>query len=317
MIGGFLLLLLAISIWYMNYYPSTEDSYINANVAHIAAQITAPAIAVYAEDYQSVKKDQLLAELDSRAFEIAVKKAEANLQAAEQDVRALSASVEVAKAQMEKAQAEYMVQVRNVPRILALVKGGKASRAEGVKAQGALESAKAAYESAQQNYVETQQQLGATIASNPKILLARANLAEALLNLSYTKIKAPSAGQLIHFNLRPGTLVTTGQLLFSFIEDKDWWVDANFKETDLKHIRIGQSATISIDTYPGIAFYGKVSGISPGSGAAFSILPPENATGNWVKVTQRFTVRVQILNPDPHYPLRVGASAKVRIDTIQ
>jgi membrane fusion protein (multidrug efflux system) len=153
--------------------------------------------------------------------------------------------------------------------------------------------------------------------ANAALAAAAAALEQAQLNLSFTHIKAPEAGTLVNFNLRAGSTVTAGLgiVLFSIIEEGQWWLDANFKETQLERIKSGQKATVNIDIYPGKKFKGIVSKISDGSGSAFSLLPPENATGNWIKVTQRFPVKIIIQNPDPQYPLRIGASATVSIDT--
>jgi membrane fusion protein, multidrug efflux system len=115
--------------------------------------------------------------------------------------------------------------------------------------------------------------------------------------------------------VRQGDVVAKDQALFPLVEDKSFWVDANFKETDLTRIRAGQSAVIQLDMYPGLTLHGVVGSISPASGTAFSLLPPENATGNWVKVTQRFPVKVLITDQDPARPLRIGASAEVTVDT--
>lgn len=143
---------------------------------------------------------------------------------------------------------------------------------------------------------------------------ANANLTQAQLNLNYTVIKAPVTGWLTNFSLREGDVVTIDQPLFALVDDSEFWADANFKETEMENIRPGQHATIVTDLYPNHEFNGFVESISSGAGNAFSLLPPQNATGNWVKVTQRVPVKVRISNPDPKYPLRVGVSANVTID---
>ncbi len=298
------------------FYPTTDDSYVNANIIQISSQITAPVAKVMVEDHQFVHKGQLLALLDAKPFEISLQKALADLANAQLIVKAEQSAVNAAKAETDQALSQYQVAQKNVPRILTLVKEGKIAQAEGVKAQGDLDSAKARYQAAVENLNEAQEKLGQSIANNPQILIAQANVEQAKLDLSYTRLIAPADGTLVHFNLRPGTLVMAQQILFSIVESAKWWVDANFKETDMKRIHLGQTANIFVDLYPGIKFKGVVEGISIGSGAAFSLLPPENATGNWVKVTQRFTVRVGVDNINPHYPLRVGASAEVKIDTL-
>lgn len=142
---------------------------------------------------------------------------------------------------------------------------------------------------------------------------AKANLAQAELNLQYTKITAPVSGWIANMTLREGNLVTINQPLFALISENEFWVDANFKETEIGAIRVGQSAKIVTDLYPDHPFKGVVESISGGTGAVFSLLPPQNATGNWVKVTQRIPVRIHVINLDPKFPLRIGVSATVTV----
>lgn len=145
--------------------------------------------------------------------------------------------------------------------------------------------------------------------------MAKTALAKAELDLSYTRVVAPKNGKIANLTLRQGSMVEAGAPLFALVETDEWWVKANFKETELARIHRGQPASIELDMYPGHSFHGEVQSINPASGTAFSLLPPENATGNWVKVTQRFPVKVMIKNPDAAHPLRVGASSQVVIDT--
>ena len=147
-----------------------------------------------------------------------------------------------------------------------------------------------------------------------KVEQANTHIALAKLNLAYTKITAPTNGWITNLTLREGNVVATNQPLFALISDEEFWIDANFKETELLGIKPGQTAIIATDLYPGHSFNGIVESISGGTGAAFSLLPPQNATGNWVKVTQRIPVRVRILNNDTKFPLRIGISAKVTIN---
>jgi membrane fusion protein (multidrug efflux system) len=143
--------------------------------------------------------------------------------------------------------------------------------------------------------------------------LAKAALDQTTLDQSWANISAPSSGWVTNVSLRVGDVVAANQPLFALISDGEFWVDANFKETELENIHSGQRATIHVDMYPGHSFEGVVQSISGGTGSAFSLLPPQNATGNWVKVAQRIPVRIRILNPDPAYPLRIGSSASVRV----
>ncbi|MDF2867096.1 MAG: emrA [Gammaproteobacteria bacterium] len=188
------------------------------------------------------------------------------------------------KIALNKARARLELDQKNADRIITLATEGRASKAEGDEAKAKLE-------------------------------VSKATLAEAELNLKYTQVAAPVAGTITNLTLREGDVVAQGNPLFALVETSHWWVDANYKETQLHRIRTGQAAEIKLDMYPGVVFHGVVDSISSGSGAAFSLLPPENATGNWVKVTQRFTVRVKLLEPDPLHPFRIGASSTVTINT--
>lgn len=169
---------------------------------------------------------------------------------------------------------------------------------------------------AKQKFVSTQEKDNVTTAfetAAASLNLARASLNQAQLDYSWTKITAPSSGWVTNVSLRVGDIVAANQPLFALISNGEFWVDANFKETELEHIHPGQRAVIYVDMYPGHAFEGVVQSISGGTGSAFSLLPPQNATGNWVKITQRVPVRIRVLHPDPKYPLRIGTSASVRV----
>lgn len=145
------------------------------------------------------------------------------------------------------------------------------------------------------------------------VKLAKAELNEAILNLGWTNITAPTSGWITNFSLRAGDNVVASQPEFSLISDESFWLDANFKETQINGIKPGQRAVISLDMYPGHDFEGVVESISGGTGTVFSLLPPQNATGNWVKITQRIPVRIRFTHPTSDYPLRIGASASVNV----
>jgi membrane fusion protein, multidrug efflux system len=152
-------------------------------------------------------------------------------------------------------------------------------------------------------------------SAEAQVTLDKAAIQTAQLNLSYTTVVAPADGWVSNMTLRPQDTVDANQPQFALIANNQFWVDANFKETDLARIKVGASAKIKVDMYPNYTFDGEVESISGGSGNAFALLPPQNATGNWVKVTQRVPVKVIILHPDPAYPLRIGTSALVTIPT--
>ena len=145
------------------------------------------------------------------------------------------------------------------------------------------------------------------------VQVANAALKQAELDLDRVHVKSPTNGTIANLSLRPGNMVQPGVPLFVVISGEEFWVDANFKETELQEIRTGQKVEIHSDVYPDHAFHGTVESVSGGSGAAFSVLPPQNATGNWVKVTQRVPVRIHIDDPDPQHPLRIGTTATVKV----
>ena len=312
-----LAILIILGFWYYQHsktHPNTKDAYVQANVVNIAPQVTGMVAKVYVHDHQFVKKGAPLFTIDQRPFLLAVKKASANLQNVLQQVKAEKAALKTAQAQQHEAHAKLINAQQNTKRILALVKKQLASPSQGDSAVAQLRIARAGLKASQSAVVQAKATLGESNSNNALIQGARAELAQAILNLGYTHITAPANGYVNNFTLRPGAQVIAGQPEFAFVESDHWWVSANYKETDLERIHPGESAKIKIDMYPGHTFNGKVLSISTGSGASFSILPAENASGNWVKVTQRFPVRISI-HDTKKFPLRVGASAHVVVNS--
>lgn len=205
------------------------------------------------------------------------------------DAEPYKVALEKAKAQLEINQAQLRQAQATAKRTLALVGKKYLSAQKGDDATASLRSAASA------------------------VKLAQANVKQATLNLGWTNIKAPSSGWVTNMTLREGDMVAAHQQVFALISDEEFWVDANFKETDLGKIKEGQKVDLTIDMYPNHSFAGVVESISGGTGTAFSLLPPQNATGNWVKVTQRVPVRIRVLNPDPKFPLRIGTSVTAKV----
>jgi len=315
---GLTAILIASSIAYVHYRahnPNTDDAYVKANVVEIAAQVSGPIIKVYANNHQPVQTAQILFDIDPASFKIAVAKARATLTLAQQEVSSSSDRINAAMAKVKQSKAKYINAKQQSQRILTLVNKGLLSKSAGDNARADLDTSKADLHAAKSELQRIEKDIGKTDENNARIRQARANLAQALLNLEHTHVQAPATGILNNFNLRPGTMVSAGKPLFVLVENDDWWLEANYKETQLQHIKSGQKATIHVDMYPKITFEGHVMNISPGSGSQFSLLPPENATGNWVKVTQRFPVKIHIDNVDNEHPLRMGASAQVTVHT--
>ncbi len=296
-------------------YPSTDDAYVNAHVVQVAAQVSGSINDVYVNNQQSVHSGELLFTIDPASFRIALARAQARLALARQAVSADSAMVVAAQA----AVADRRVVLDNAEvttgRIRRLRDRGFVSAQAYDNAETTLKGAKAQLTLALAKLRQARMTLGNTGGRNERVREARAAVAEARLFLGDTRVSAACDGRIAKLSLRPGDVVQEGIPLFTLVCDREFWIDANFKETGVGRIRRGQPATISVDMYPGHPFRGRVAHVSGAAGTAFSLLPPENATGNWVKVTQRVPVRVEVLNPDPAHPLRVGTSAEVTINT--
>ncbi len=298
------------------YYPSTDDAYVKAHVVQVATQVTGPVARVNVRDQQYVHQDDLLFELDTRSFELSVAQAQARLALAKQTVGANEASVRAAEAELANQQILLRNAEDNATRIKGLREQGFVSAQAYENAEAAVKAAEAQVAIAQAKLNQARMNLGGGAgAQNERIREAAAALAQARLDLQHTRATATCNGRIAELSLRPGDMVRAGAPLFSLVCDQEYWVDANFKETELGRIKAGQPADVSVDMYRGLHLRGRVENIGSASGTAFSLLPPQNATGNWVKVTQRVPVRIAILDGNPNFPLRVGTSAVVTIDT--
>jgi membrane fusion protein (multidrug efflux system) len=296
-------------------YPSTDDATIEAHVVNIAAQVNGKVQTVYVKNQAHVVKNQLLFTLDPKPFEIAIQKAQAAVENTKQAIQADENGVKIAAATLAERQAELVNAQKEYDRIYPLAQQGYYPKTGADKVNRDLIVAKEAVVAAQDQLAQAQDQLGKAGDQNAQLQAATAALAQAKLNLQYANVLAPASGQLAQLSLQPGQTITAYESLFSLVEDHTWWAMANMKETNLNRVRVGQKAMVHVDMYPAHPFRGTVIGIAAGSGSSFSLLPSENASGNWVKVTQRFPVRIQINNPDKKFPLRIGASCTVTIDT--
>lgn len=303
--------------WLHNkYHPSTDNSYVGTDVIQIAAQVTGPIIKLYVKNFDRVTKGQPLLDIDPKLYQVAVERAQSQLEVTKQNIEALKKQIASSRALVEEKTNDLKLSEQTYNRTMELVKRRLASVAEGDKATRDRAVARSILIAVNNQLQQNIQQLGAANEKdNAQIRAAVAELKQAKLNLSFTHVIAPENGYIVNLTARVGTVVQANQPIFSIVTSKQWWVDANFKETEIGRIRVGQPATIEVDIYPDHVFHGYVQNISRGSGASFSIFPPENATGNWVKVTQRFPVRIYITDPDPNYPLRIGASSLVTVDT--
>ena len=295
-------------------FVSTDDAYVGANQVEIAAQVTGPVVQVFVRDQQAVKQGDPLFQIDAKPYQIALDKARANLELARQNVSQEGAGVASAEAVLAQREAEQANARSTWERNEALVKSGFISPQAAEQSRTQLRTAEAATKAAQADVAKAKSAFGKGGEENAGVQAAAAVVKQAELDLERTRVVAPATGVIANFTLQPGNTVQPGQPLFVVIANDEWWVDANFKETQLLDIRPGERATIESDMYPHRVFHGVVQSVAGGSGAAFSLLPPQNATGNWVKVTQRVPVRVRITDPDPQRPLRIGTSATVKVD---
>lgn len=299
-IGGAIVVLTIGGIYgyykYSELYPSTENAYINANLISVSPKVNGYIQEIAVKDNQFVHKGDLLITIDPQDYNLQLTKSK-------QDFSLYQQQSGTAKAALDKAKSDYKFASDMATRYTKLYNEHAGSLQDMQKYQNQADSAKQALSQATAQYSAAQTQ----------IQLAQTGIQNAENNTGYTQIRAPFDGYVSNMNLQVGELVSTGQKLFGLVDDKNWWVDVNLKETQLKRIKIGQHADIKLDMYDH-KYTGTVQSISYASGNTFSLLPAQNATGNWVKVVQRFTVRVKLDN-NKEFPLRVGASSNVTINT--
>lgn len=298
---------------YVRPFETTDNAYIGANYTSIAAQVSGKSVGNYISNYQFVKKDQLLFEIDPEPFLIEVKKAQAQLDLMGNSVQEAAAAVEQWTATVAQRTTELKDAKINAERTFALYYRRVLTQQDFDDADARLRVAEHLLDNAKAQLQSARYHLGGMGEENEQIRIATAALEQAKLNLSYTKVYAPFDGQISNSNMFDGQFITAGAPQFALIDHSKYWVDANFKETQIYSLKVGQHVKVTVDMYPDHDFDGEVINISGASGTVFSLLPPQNATGNWVKVTQRVPVRILIKNPDPNYPLSIGTSAYVKV----
>ena len=301
-------------------YESTDDAYVQAARVSVSSNVSGRVIELDVHDNQSVKRAAVLFRLDDAPFRIAVEESSAQLAAARLQIGSLKATYRQREADLRSAQDTLAYQEHEFERQQRLL-------ASGISSQAQVDRALHVRDEARQQVAAAQQQIASVLASlggdpniapdqHPTVQQARALLDRAKLNLSYTVVTSPSDGVVTKVEqLQVGDYIAASTPAFALISDHDLWIEANFKEVQLTHMRAGQTASVELDTYPGKRFKAKVASVSPGTGSQFSVLPPENATGNWVKVVQRLPVRLEIENAGSAYPMQAGLSANVTVDT--
>jgi membrane fusion protein (multidrug efflux system) len=303
-------------------YVSTDDAYIQSARVDISANVSARLDAIYVHDNQTVARGTVLFKLDPRRFEVAVREAEAQLASARLKVQSLKASYREKLADEAAAGDTLTYQQKEYDRQVRLQRDGISSSAQLEQSAHDLASTRQRLAAARQQSASVLAELGgdpdAEPDSQPMVKQALAALDRANLELSDTVVRASMDGVVAKVEqLQVGDYVQAATPLFALVSAGNIWVEANFKETDLTHIRPGQKASFTVDTYPGAHFSAQVESVSPGTGSSFSLLPPENSSGNWVKVVQRLPVRLSIISRPDNIALHAGMSAVVSIDTGQ
>ena len=320
----FILLLLLIAIgsaaywfFFIKGFEETEDAYVSGNQVMVSAQVAGNISKINVDNMDPVQAGDVLLELDDTNAKLSFEQAKSNLANAVRQVSQLNYTVKQLKSAVRANEITLAQAQGNLNRRVQLVKDGAIDKESFQHAKEAVELAKA-------NLTTSQNQLGANqallldgpLSEQPQIQSAVSNLKQAWLNLERTKIRSPIKGYVARRNAQVGQAVSVGGALMAVVTTDQMWLDANFKETQLTHMRIGQPAEIHFDLYgKDKTFNGKVVGIEMGTGSAFSLLPTQNATGNWIKVVQRVPVRIQL---DPQQlaenPLRIGLSATVKVN---
>jgi membrane fusion protein (multidrug efflux system) len=322
MIGGPALALIIASYFYLmgGRYEGTDDAYVQTASVAVSSNVAGRVQEVEVRDNQQVDKGDVLFRLDDEPFRIAVEEADAQLSSARLQVESLKASYRQRQAELQAARETLTFQTRETDRQQRLLASGISSQLQVDRAVHAVDTARTELAAAEQQVSAVVANLGGdpNIAPDrhPMVQHAQALLDRAKLNLSYTVIKAPSDGIVTRVEqLQAGTYISASAPVFALVVAGDVWVEANFKEDQLTHMRVGQPVDVHVDSYPGKKFEGRVASVSPGTGSQFSLLPAENATGNWVKVVQRLPVRIELRQLDPEFPLHGGLSANVKVDT--
>ncbi len=318
----------------LNHYESTDNAYVQGNVVQLTPQIGGTVIAINADDTDHVKAGQLLVKLDPSDAQVALDQAEAQLAQTVREVRGLytnnstlRAQIALREADLARARSEEARAQDDVARRTPLLATGAVGKEEFNHTTATLTAAKSSVSAAQAGVLAAREQLasnqtltdGIAVEQHPNVLRASARVREAYLAVRRAELLAPVDGYVAKRSVQLGQRVAAGTPLMSVIALNQVWIEANFKESQLKNLRIGQPVTLQADVYgKKVEYDGKIEGMGAGTGAAFALLPAQNATGNWIKVVQRVPVRIAL---DPKaltdHPLRVGLSMDAKVDISQ
>ena len=304
-------------ILFARHYQSTNDAYVNGDLVQITSEEPGTVISLSADDTQGVERGQTLLELDPADAQVAMSNAEARLARAVREVRTLFATAGQLRARITDREIELKRAQDDYRRRSDLLQDGAVSSEELSHKQDDIAQIRSNLTEAREQLKATTAQIdGTTVDTHPQVLAAEAAIRDAALALRRTRIFAPLTGVVARRSVQIGQRVAPGTPLMAVVPLDDVWVDANFKEVQLKDMRVGQTAQVRSDVYGrSVKYHAKLVGLSAGSGSAFALLPAQNASGNWIKIVQRVPVRI-VLDPEElkTHPLRVGLSTTVTVD---
>jgi membrane fusion protein (multidrug efflux system) len=300
-------------------YVSTENAYVKADIIQVSTDISGRVVETAVSDHQQVQAGQVLFRLDPEPHRIAMAKAEAEMGAVRNQVESLRAEYREAQGELRETNEQARFLKRQYER-------QKELRARGVAAMVKLDEARHALAVARERTRRIREKIQRVLANlggdanlppeqHPLYMEARAARDRAALDFSRTTVFAADSGIVSNVKLQIGEFVREGTPVFSLISSAEPWVEANLKETELTHVRVGQKVTVVVDAYPDLEWQATVDSISPATGAEFALLPPQNASGNWVKVVQRLPVKLRLAKKSGAPPLRAGMTVEVTIDT--
>lgn len=300
-------------------YISTENAYVKADIVQVAPEVNGRVLEVAIRDHTEVKAGQLLLKLDREPFQLALDKAEADLDAARSQVETLRASWRETKSELAEAEGRAAFFAKQSARQGELASRGVATpmKRDEVEndAQSARDRAGVVRQRLQRVLTALNGDPNLPVDQHPLVRERRALRDRAAFDLSRTMVTAPLGGIAVNVKLQPGEQVKAATPLFVIVAANRPWVEANYKETELTNVKVGQAAQVVLDIYPDVTWEAVVDSISPATGAEFAILPPQNASGNWVKVVQRLPVKLRLIQHPGEPALRAGMTATVKIDT--
>ena len=296
-------------------FATTDDAYVGGDVVAVTARENGTILAIHADSTQSVSRGQALVDMDPIKARVMMQGAEADLAKTVRMVRAKFSRIEEIQAQISAARISFAQAQSDLRRRTAA--GDSVSQEELIHARDAVVSAETALRVIDSSMAQAQTPIeGTSIATNPEVLASIAQLRSAAIYLGHMQLVAPVSGVIAQRTVQIGQQVAVGTPLMAVVPVATVWIDANFKEGQLEHLRVGQPVTVTADVYGGdVTYKGKVAGFGAGSGSAFALLPPQNASGNWIKIVQRVPVRI-MLEPDElrEHPLRLGLSVSVKVN---